>query len=115
MKKGETDSATRFSSLRLRAAASAGLLALLLCACTPVDSDLFHIVNRSREPIEVMWKRYPQPFTTVSPNSAARFYVSDGACASPQPDAGLVARAETGKTYTYGPPVCRGKTWTIHE
>ncbi|GAA4196927.1 hypothetical protein [Microbispora amethystogenes] len=85
----------------------------LLCSCTPLDSDFIQVVNGTGEVITVSLQGHPRPFATLTPNAATSFYPQDEQCDRPRPDDAMVARTESGTTYTYGPPLCRGKTWNV--
>ncbi|GLX08570.1 hypothetical protein [Microbispora sp. NBRC 16548] len=87
--------------------------ALASSACQPRAEAMFHIINYSQETVTVGWKSNGGSFLTLDPGEGYPYGVADSDCTNPEPDAILIATSETGKTYTYGPQICKGTSWLI--
>ncbi|MEV4458997.1 hypothetical protein [Microbispora sp. NPDC049633] len=87
--------------------------ALVSSACQPRAEAMFHIINYSQETVTVGWKSTGGSFLTLTPGQGRPYGFAESACTDPEPDAILIATSETGKTYTYGPRICKGTSWLI--
>ncbi|MEO3854401.1 hypothetical protein [Acrocarpospora sp. B8E8] len=86
---------------------------MTLSACQPRFDAQFHIINDTHETVTVSWKGNEHSLATISPGQGTPFGFGDR-CDGENGDI-LVAVSESGKTYTYGPGICNGKSWRIKE
>lgn len=100
------------SRIRLWTVGLAVAGALTLSACQPRFEEQFYIVNNTQETVTVRWKSNEQSLATLSPGQGTPFGFADGRCDG-EDGALLVATGESGKTYTYGPRICKGESWRI--
>ncbi|WP_204049190.1 hypothetical protein [Microbispora siamensis] len=87
--------------------------ALASSACQPRAEAMFYIINYSQETVTVKWKWGTRTLQALDPGEGYSYGFADSACTNPEPDAILIATSETGKTYTYGPRICKGTSWLI--
>ncbi|GAA4198872.1 hypothetical protein GCM10022252_49950 [Streptosporangium oxazolinicum] len=97
-------------------AALAVIFVVLLGACTPRDDEQFHISNYTAETVTVKHRVGGGSFATLAPKEGVSRGLTEDMCRElePKESGWLVATGtESGKTYTYGPLLCNGRTWTI--
>ncbi|MER6831018.1 hypothetical protein ABT352_33850 [Streptosporangium sp. NPDC000563] len=89
--------------------------ALLLSACgTPRDEEQFIIINATQETVTVKGKLNKGSFAVLAPGEDVGISLPDSMCHQPEATDVLVATStKTGKSYTYGPPICYGTRWKI--
>ncbi|MEV0348028.1 hypothetical protein AB0H88_19835 [Nonomuraea sp. NPDC050680] len=89
-------------------------IVFLLCACsTPTDREKFYIANQTGETITVQWKGEAAPFATIAPEDGMSLSIPADRCSRAPAADTLIAHAQAGKTFMYGPPICYGATWKI--
>ncbi|MFB9721790.1 hypothetical protein [Planobispora longispora] len=76
---------------------------------------MFHIINGTQDTVTVQWKRNENPFATLPPGEGSDMGISAERCSHPPADDTLIARSASGKSYSYGPPICYGETWKIGD
>ncbi|MGJ6964585.1 hypothetical protein ACSDR0_21980 [Streptosporangium sp. G11] len=100
----------------LCSAALAVISMIFLGACTPRDGEQFHIYNRTVETVTIEHKVGGGSFATLAPEEVTSRGLAEDMCRElePKESGWLVATGtESGRTYTYGPLLCNGRTWTI--
>ncbi len=100
----------------LCSAALAVISMIFLGACTPRDDEQFHVYNYTAETVTIKGKVGGGSFAILAPNEGTSRGLTEDMCRElePKESGWLVATGtETGRTYTYGPLLCNGKTWTI--
>ncbi|WP_328912049.1 MULTISPECIES: hypothetical protein [unclassified Streptomyces] len=116
------DAAVRKRRARLFAGAvAAAVLTAPLTACQPKSQFTIHNNTHERLVISHLVLDRPgaepirYPGGSIPPGKANIWAIrlgSDGDCATQYQ---LIATAPSGRTYTYGPPVCTGGSWTITD
>ncbi|MBG0816092.1 hypothetical protein [Planomonospora sp. ID82291] len=91
------------------------LVALLTACSTSRDEEMFHIVNGTQDTVTVQWKRDTNPFATFAPGEGIDISVPAERCNHPPADDTLIARSASGRSYSYGPPICYGEIWEISD
>ncbi|MEU8276344.1 hypothetical protein ACFYOK_33625 [Microbispora bryophytorum] len=86
---------------------------LVLSACQPRAEAMFFIINTTQETVTVKWKSGTRTLLTLDPGEGYSYGFADSRCTDPEPGAIFIATSETGKTYTYGPRMCKGTSWLI--
>lgn len=104
------------SGSRSRSAIGIVLVGCILSACTiePGDNAYVHIENKTAEQVVLTARSdqtgpTPQPFRTLEPGQADQRGLSQ-AC---EKTLSYMAVTPSGRTYTFGPPVCGGDVWSI--
>ena len=103
------------------ALAACGLAVLGLTACEPSSQLTIH--NELKEQAQISHLAVGRPGATavkenpgvVLPGATNPWAINLGISSGCHDDIEYIATTPSGKTYTYGPPVCVGGTWTIKD
>ncbi|MEV7805740.1 hypothetical protein AB0O28_22605 [Microbispora sp. NPDC088329] len=99
-----------------RTAVALSLASVVLAAataCQPRESRYLHIENRLPEPVSVRWIHEKDRSIDVGPGEEFDLRVGDPGCFMMPDEDVLIATTRSGRTVTFGPSACMGKTWTI--
>ncbi|TQS24772.1 hypothetical protein [Microbispora sp. KK1-11] len=99
-----------------RTAVALSLASIVLAAtaaCQPREARYLHIENRLPEPVSVRWIHEKDLTTDIGPGEEFDLKVGDPGCFVGVHDDVLVATTRSGRTVTFGPSACMGRTWTI--